>query len=119
VPLLAPLMPERCSVGEPDESALRDRVGSFLTNLNASWPLPVNARVLTGTVIGCGRAECGSCTVLVGPRPVQACAYPATQSDGSDVLTVEGLSRDETLHPLQESFPRHGAVQCGFCTLAF
>lgn len=78
---------------------------------------------LTGTKIGCNEAECGSCTVLVDGQPVLSCAYPAARIDGHAVMTIEGLSRKtedngreiEQLHPLQESFVRHGAVQCGFC----
>ncbi len=71
---------------------------------------------LTGTKLGCERGECGACTVLVDDRPVYSCSYLAVWADGQQVLTVEGLSRDGRLHPLQEAFIAHDAPQCGFCT---
>ncbi len=71
---------------------------------------------LTGTKIGCNEAECGICTVLVNGTPVVSCSYPAFKASGADVETIENLSSDDRLHPLQQAFLDHGAVQCGICT---
>ncbi|MDX2427600.1 MAG: molybdopterin-dependent oxidoreductase [Xanthomonadales bacterium] len=71
---------------------------------------------LTGTKIGCNEAECGICTVLVNGTPIVSCTYPAFKASGARVETIEGLSTDDSLHPLQQAFLDHGAVQCGICT---
>jgi carbon-monoxide dehydrogenase small subunit len=71
---------------------------------------------LTGAKEGCGIGECGACTILVDGKAVNACLMLAAQLDGTSVGTVEGLSRDGSLHPLQQAFLDHHAVQCGFCT---
>ena len=71
---------------------------------------------LTGTKYGCGKAQCGACTVLVDNRAVRSCLYPVKDVDGREVITIEGLSQNGDLHPLQKAFARHDALQCGFCT---
>ena len=72
---------------------------------------------LTGTHVGCEHGACGACTVLLNGRTVRACLMFAVQADGQEVFTIEGLaSADGTLHPLQQAFHAHHALQCGFCT---
>jgi carbon-monoxide dehydrogenase small subunit len=72
---------------------------------------------LTGTKEGCGRGECGACTILVGGKPVNSCLLFAAKLDGQEVLTIEGLqAKNGELDPIQEAFLEKGAVQCGFCT---
>jgi aerobic-type carbon monoxide dehydrogenase small subunit (CoxS/CutS family) len=71
---------------------------------------------LTGTHVGCEHGVCGACTVIVDGAAVRSCLMLAVQADGTEVVTVEGLSHDEGLTPLQASFRRHHALQCGFCT---
>ena len=70
---------------------------------------------LTGTKSGCENGECGACTILMNGVPVRSCIILAAEADGADILTVEGLANDEGLHPLQQAFIDHSAVQCGFC----
>jgi len=70
---------------------------------------------MTGTKENCLEAECGVCTVLLGGRAVNACILLAAQCQGHEVLTIEGLGQHGRLHPLQQAFIEHGAVQCGYC----
>lgn len=71
---------------------------------------------LTGTKLGCGEGECGACSVILDGKVVNSCLILALECAGSEVLTIEGLAADGRLHPLQQAFVDHGAVQCGFCT---
>ncbi len=97
-------------------------------NINGkSYPLEVEPRWsllkvlrelvgLRGTKKGCDQASCGSCTVLLNGLPIYSCIALALDAVGKDIITIEGLSQDDKMDPLQESFARHGAAQCGFCT---
>ena len=71
---------------------------------------------LTGTKYGCGIGFCGSCTVLVDNEPARSCTLAVSDVAGKNVVTIEGLARDGKLHPVQEAFVEHDALQCGFCT---
>jgi carbon-monoxide dehydrogenase small subunit len=71
---------------------------------------------LTGTNVGCDTTTCGACTVLLDGRSVKSCTVLAVQADGAEVTTIEGLAEDGRLHPMQEAFSAHHALQCGYCT---
>ena len=71
---------------------------------------------LTGAHIGCDTSQCGACTVLMDGRAVKSCTVLALQADGRELTTIEGLSKDGQLHPLQHAFVEHHGLQCGFCT---
>jgi aerobic-type carbon monoxide dehydrogenase small subunit (CoxS/CutS family) len=92
---------ERPVTVEPDRTlldVLRDEIG------------------LTGAKYGCGEARCGACTVLVGDRAVRSCVTRATSAAGKPITTIEGLERNGRLHPVQDAFLSHEALQCGYCT---
>lgn len=69
-----------------------------------------------GAKRGCETGACGACTVLLNGKPIDSCLMFAAQADGKEILTIEGLAEGDRLHPLQEAFLDHGAVQCGYCT---
>jgi xanthine dehydrogenase YagT iron-sulfur-binding subunit len=71
---------------------------------------------LTGTKKGCDQGQCGACTVLIDGRRINSCLTFAIMYDGAEIVTIEGLARDGTLHPLQQAFIDHDAFQCGYCT---
>jgi len=71
---------------------------------------------ITGPKYGCGEAFCGACTVLVNNEAVLSCRMPVREVDGAEVLTIEGLEKNGSLHPLQKAFIKHDALQCGYCT---
>ncbi len=71
---------------------------------------------LTGSKYGCGEGFCGACTVLIDGEAVRSCKFPMKDVKGKQVTTIEGLSKNGDLHPLQKAFIEHDALQCGFCT---
>ena len=71
---------------------------------------------LTGTVVGCDTSSCGACTVLVNGESVKSCTMLGVQADGLEITTIEGLARNGELHPVQQAFHEHHALQCGYCT---
>jgi len=72
--------------------------------------------MLTGTKEGCSEGACGTCTVLMDGKPIRSCLMLAVEAQGKDITTIEGLSEDDELHPIQKNFIEQGAIQCGFCT---
>jgi carbon-monoxide dehydrogenase small subunit len=100
---------------------------TFLSVNGVSWELELEPRELlvyvlrerlglTGAVVGCDSSSCGACTVLLDGVSVKTCTVLGVQADGCEITTIEGLSQSGSLHPLQESFHDHYAVQCGYCT---
>ncbi len=71
---------------------------------------------LTGTKFGCGENLCGACTLIVNKEAVRSCQLPVRAVRGKEVITIEGIEKNGNLHPLQQAFVEHGALQCGFCT---
>ena len=71
---------------------------------------------LTGTNVGCDTSSCGACTVLMDGESVKSCTVLAVQADGTEITTIEGMARDGAMHPIQEAFREHHALQCGYCT---
>ncbi|GAA0181682.1 (2Fe-2S)-binding protein [Clostridium sediminicola] len=75
-----------------------------------------NVLRLTGTKKGCGTNDCGACRVIMNGKPVNSCVVPMRKANGSEVITIEGISKGNGIHPIQEAYVEAGAVQCGFCT---
>ena len=111
----------------PSASAAPANVPATLQINGKSYPIEVEARTtlldflreslgLTGSKKGCDHGQCGACTVLVNGRTINSCLTLAVMHEGDQITTVEGLTRDGQLSPLQDSFMRHDAFQCGFCT---
>jgi carbon-monoxide dehydrogenase small subunit len=71
---------------------------------------------LTGTHVGCDTSQCGACVIHLDGRSVKSCAILAVQANGAEITTIEGIGTEERLHPMQEAFREHHALQCGFCT---
>jgi carbon-monoxide dehydrogenase small subunit len=114
--------PVRAEAGEPVEVRMSVNGTAVTLELPARVTLADALREhlgLTGTHLGCEHGVCGMCTVLVDGQAARACLLFACQLDGSEIVTVEGLGRQDDLHPLQESFGRNHALQCGFCTPGF
>lgn len=84
-------------------------------NLTLLWAIRTNFG-LTGTKYGCGEGFCGSCTVLVNDEPVRSCVLLLEDVAGAKIVTIEGLAEGEKLHPVQQAFVEHDALQCGYCT---
>ena len=96
---------------------LNNKETELLTDPNQTllWILR-NHFGLTGTKYGCGIGFCGACTVLIDNEPVRSCMMPVSDVAGKSVVTIEGLATGEKLHPVQQAFIDHDALQCGFCT---
>jgi len=84
-------------------------------NQTLLWVLR-NQLGLTGTKFGCGTGFCGACTILINREPVRSCMLAVSDIAGKEVITIEGLARNGKLHPIQQAFVDHDALQCGYCT---
>jgi carbon-monoxide dehydrogenase small subunit len=98
-----------CTVNGEEHTVLADSRDTLLDLLRERIGL-------TGAKEGCGNGNCGTCTVIVDGAAVNACLVLAQEAPGRDILTIEGLSRHGTLHPIQQALVEHGGTQCGFCT---
>lgn len=94
-------------------------VKAVSVNVHGDEPLLTVIRTYlnqTGTKYGCGLGDCGACTVLIDKKPLRACMVSVEDIEGKEILTIEGLSTNGSLHPIQKAFINHDALQCGFCT---
>lgn len=104
--------------------SLQTEISFRLNGRDVSTRVPVHMKTLnmlrevldlTGTKYACGEGECGACTIILDGKTVNSCLMYAVDCDGRDITTIEGLKTASQLHPMQEAFVDHGAIQCGFC----
>lgn len=104
-------------MNEPIKFELNDNPVEFLPDGEKTLLTVLRTRFgLTGTKWGCRIGFCGACTVIIDGEPVRSCITPVEDISGKKVITIEGLTKDGVLHPLQNAFIRHEALQCGYCT---
>ena len=99
----------KLTVNGEDKTISTDPRRSLLDVLREEWGL-------TGAKYACGEGQCGACSVLVDGRSVRSCVTPVSAVDNKSIVTIEGLSHGDALHPVQQAFVDEGAVQCGYCT---